>query len=214
MNKDIDMVYETLKENDVHDIIELMCDFFYYAEPTTRILNIPMNNYRYYAEHITNKAFQEDSCIVAKDILKNNIAGYVIFEDKVKPLIIGLKGDEKIYDIIAPEIAINEELEKEFWEKYDFKHGECINLLQGAVRPEYQRTGIATLLVREAIQNAISRGFKYAVSTCTSISSTNLLINFGFKIIKAINYDSFEFKGRKPYSGIPGAENLMLRELK
>jgi ribosomal protein S18 acetylase RimI-like enzyme len=208
------IIYEPLKETDINNVISIMCDFFYIAEPTTRILKIPMKNYKYYAEHITNKAFQKESCLVAKDTKENKIAGYVIFEDKAKPLIIGLKGDEKVYEIVAPEIAFSEELEREFWEKYDMKEGECVNLLQGAVLPKYQRFGIVSKLVEESINIAISRGYKYAVSACTSLSSTNALEKLGFDIIKSIDYNAFEFKGMKPYSEIPGSQNLMMKELR
>ena len=118
-----------------------------------------------------------------------------------------------VYKLIAPELKFVELLEKKLNDKYDFNENECARLLQVAVIPEYQNSGIAKMLAEKAINDITSSEYKYIIADCTAENSYQILLNFSFETISEILYKDFEYEGIRTFGELIGKRRLVIKRL-
>jgi GNAT superfamily N-acetyltransferase len=195
----------------LNDIISINIEYFSHAEQTNNALNVPKEIYRNYAEHITMKASGEGQLLVARK--NDSVVGYLIWEKVSEPLVTGMKTNKEVYKLIAPELAFVELLEAEFKKKYNIPDKECARLMQAAVLPEEQNKGIATSLVRRAIEDIRNKNYNYIIADCTADNSWRILLKFDFKIVCELTYSDFEYAGSNPFKKLKGKRRLVIKEL-
>ncbi|MCL5991775.1 MAG: GNAT family N-acetyltransferase [Bacteroidetes bacterium] len=199
------------QQEDSIELINLNTNYFAKAEQTNKSLNIPDEMYRYYAEYITRKALALKQILIAKQ--NNEIIGFLIWEDYLKPLVEGIMANPEVYKLIEPELAYVELLEKELNKNYQFIENECAKLMQAGVLPEFHNQGIATALAEKAIANIKKKGYKYIIADCTAANSWQVLFKLGFDILTEINYSDFEYENVKTFAELKGKRRLVMKYL-
>jgi ribosomal protein S18 acetylase RimI-like enzyme len=194
---------------DLEQIVEIISGYYSKSEQTSVALNIPSDLYRSYAEHIGLKAIQLIQALIAE--YEGKVIGYIIWEDYCIPFYVGMKPNPDIFKIIEPEIEFVEQLESKL--DIEFKEYDCAKLSQAAVLPDYQNKGIATALIKEAINQICLKDYKYILADCTAENSWHILSKLGFEIVNEIAYSDFIFNERKPFGELSGKRRLVIKTI-
>lgn len=69
------------------------------------------------------------------------------------------------------------------------------------VHPDYRRQSIAAALCQRSIETAKAMGCSHVLVEASNVRSQALLIKLGFREVKRIKYDDFEYEGVKVFAG-------------
>jgi len=91
---------------------------------------------------------------------------------------------------------------------------ELFDIKMITVSPEARGLGLANELVRRSIQLAKCLGYKGCKTEATSAYSRKAMLKGGLTEEVMVRYDTFSFKGERPFQGIQGHEGLAFMSMK
>ncbi len=151
--------------------------------------------------------------IVARETENSRIIGSLTHKDYILPPTPDLPEEYLPYiAMYEQDIAMCHELEKPL-NKKKYKPGELFQPFQICVLPEYGGRGIASHLAAMSVNLGRRLGFREAIAECSVMGSRRAFEKNGFKVINALPFKDYEFKGSKPYESIDGELFLLWREL-
>jgi len=148
-----------------------------------------------------NNLLSHGLCWIARDrSQENHPVGIICCDDPVSagelqiPEVLTGEDREKISVIMG----LLEEVSRPMQEFVGQGGGVYFHVAAFGVLHEYVGRGIATRLLETALQEARSRGFKYAFVECTSPASRMLHEKAGFHSLHSVSVGSFAMNGRRP----------------
>ena len=190
---------EKLTTKDCDHLIEIIHAEFYRNEPESpefkKLLNI-----------VTTNCCHTGLGFLARDTKTNKVVGGALCED----LSLSVYSGES-----DPELSVIEMLIKELNEKYfkgaTFEANTYLTIKFIAVDINFAGKGIATDLVKAALDRATQNGFKFAhVESAGSRSQSVFGARMGFDVVEEIRFEDFVLNGERPITPTKGYETIQL----
>ena len=202
------IIYDILDESDLDGASLCLTDTFTHGEPMTRELGITEQEFFTFSELVCAKAALEKFSVVARDELTGLLVGCHISEDFAEGLI---KEDDPIPSCFYPILALLEELDKKYINKYPVAKNDLLHGFMVGVDKRYGGKSIGYHLVD--VNNALGnvKGFRAAIAEATGPVSQHILIDkHHYEILEAIPYNAFRYQQRLVFNGIISCESCQL----
>ena len=203
--------YRLVLESDAVSAGKLLGEIFSRHEPLALAVRQPASSVETVVALLAPKFAAEQLAVLAEDASDGTIVGVAIAHDFATPMPPGLDRIGESFDQIA---SLLDELEASYRKHRDVQPGRCAHVFMVGVDPASGR-GIARRLIATVAANATARGYAYAFTEATSGSSQHVFRQLGFRELTAIPYDSFDYRGQRPFASLltPPSVLLMEREL-
>ena len=204
--------YRLVLESDAVSAGKLLGEIFSRHEPLALAVRQPASSVETVVALLAPKFAAEQLAVLAEDASDGTIVGVAIAHDFATPMPPGLDRIGESFDQIA---SLLDELEASYRKHRDVQPGRCAHVFMVGVDPAASGRGIARQLITRVAANATARGYAYAFTEATSGSSQHVFRQLGFRELTAIPYDSFEYRGQRPFASLltPPSVLLMEREL-
>ncbi|WP_255331738.1 GNAT family N-acetyltransferase [Methanocalculus taiwanensis] len=189
---------------DFDPYIQFYIDIFYEHEPLGNCVGLSREQMEYITKNLycgEKNLLSQDLCWIARDRSKESRpVGIIACDDPVAAGELEMPQDltgedaEKI-SVVA---GVLEEVSRPMQELFGEGEGVCLHVAAIGVLHEYKGRGIAFRLLQAALQDATSRGFRYAFSECANPASRMLHEKAGFRSINSISLSSYTIGGRRP----------------
>jgi GNAT superfamily N-acetyltransferase len=202
------IVYDVLDESELDSAILCLTATFTRGEPMTRELGITEREFYSFSELVCTKAVLEYLSVAARDVWTGRLVGCHISEDFAEGLI---KKDDPIPSCFYPILALLEELDKKYTDKYPIVKNDLFHDFMVGVDKQYKGKNIGYHLV--AVNNALGRakGFRAAIAEVTGPASQHILIHkHHYQVLDAIPYNAFWYQQQPVFKGITSCENCQL----
>ncbi len=151
------------------------------------------------------KAVDEDA--------RNALVGFVVCGDPLEQtpsgLPEGLSASEAEKALAA--LALLEQLREPLEERLG--GGRWLHISGVGVAPGYEGRGIATRMLRMALERAGELGYTHAAAECTGPASRRCHEKCGFRSLHSVRYAEFRHMGRRPFADLEGECHLMVKDL-
>lgn len=205
--------YGKIKPGEVNETAQLIHFMFMNYEPMTICNRLDPEKNLLLQRYLVDYTSRAGLTIVARDTVTGKVIGGLTHKDYALPPTPDLPREYyRFIDMYEADIAMCRELEKPLSER-EYKVGELFQPFQICVLPEYSGKSIATELAARSVILGKELGFSEAIGECSVMASRMAFEKNGFKVINALPYKEFEFKGSKPYESIDGELYLLWREL-
>ncbi len=206
MSSNID--YEVLRQHDVEEALSCSVSAFVNWEPTTKAVGATPEDFHYMMKIVCQACVDEGLSVIAKDKNTGKIIGNTISKDF---LTFPQEGMDNISPALLSGFSIFKKLENDYKAQHPVKRGELCHLLSLGVLEPFRLANIGTQLVLEAHQLAQKHQFKGVIAQVSNPISQHILLNkFGYEKLDAIEYQDFEYQGRKIFSSITETESCQL----
>eukprot|EP01089_Gocevia_fonbrunei_P010151 TRINITY_DN2270_c0_g1_i1.p1 TRINITY_DN2270_c0_g1~~TRINITY_DN2270_c0_g1_i1.p1 ORF type:complete len:251 (-),score=49.66 TRINITY_DN2270_c0_g1_i1:119-871(-) len=205
-------VYTSLKASDVDELAQVIGTSFF-DEPASSSIqsfkaDVPKRRKFWldFTQGFVEEAVAlhtEHLTIVCKDLKSGKIVGGLINRDFNQPF------PESVSSISFPDLRPISTLGGQVDETYrklrpdSQKLGDTIDFWMAGTLPEYRRNSIESTCVKLSLDVARNNNFKYAVAELTGFYSVIAFLKNGFYPMAMVDYRTFEYEGKLPFSEIP-----------
>lgn len=112
-------------------------------------------------------------------------------------------------------MAILKLLNSKYFDNFTIQEGEYLQIKFVGVRGDSAGKGVAKALIHAALENGLSKRFKFAQAESAGLHSQHLFEKMNFVSKAEVNYDEFTFKGTTPFISTTDHQSikLMIKEL-
>jgi len=199
-----------LTEEHAREAFSLACEVFVKSSVLHASTDISVEEYRNYMSPSFQAMTDQGLSLVAVDTHKNELVGCLVACDYLTD------GSEltDTPDSMKPINAILNDLDSIYRKKRpQLQYGQCMLVDIAAVSPASRGKGIYRLLRETAHQLGREKGFNYVVGELSSMATQRLCVDrFKHEIIAEIEYSTYEFMSRLPFSEIRTPQSILLVE--
>ena len=216
MSEQNGITYQILQKPDLEQTINCLVDVFSSAEPIIKALQITPTELYPFAKIVCQKAVENGLSLIAKDPATSKVVGFIISEDLSEDL--SKKSPEEINKNILQDqkLDIVFKLLKELNEQYEKQKksfiGKMFHIYFLGIIEKYRGRRISNNLVEKNLNMAIEKGFLVAKVEATGNISQHIFRKYGFEDRYSIDYQTYEYKGRKILQGIKKHKSLILMD--
>jgi N-acetylglutamate synthase-like GNAT family acetyltransferase len=210
MASSLDSRYVTIPISDEHvsEVAQLFCSSFLDAEPTTVALCNAAKK-----KSDSEADFKELTLRMTKAIIPEKSSYCILdklFNDKIVAIALTNTFDEKdihsnnIPDSFLPAFELLEQLDNSYvsyLKELEIRSKKSLYFAVVAIAKEYQGQKLSTSLVKTIQEYAEKSGFGQIFAVATS-ASQDVFHKCGFKSVKSIVYEEFEYHHTKPFAGV------------
>jgi ribosomal protein S18 acetylase RimI-like enzyme len=198
--------YAVCEPADVPEIVHLLARTFAANDPPARAAGLTPEDLVAYLERATRSAAVDGLTIVARVAASGQLAGTVLVVDgsTPPPQIDGLSPR------FEPVMGIFGELDTQLGEVAPAEPGHQLYLLMLGVADAFARRGIAQELVRTALANGVSLGYREAATTATNQVSQHIFGKLGFARRAQVAYADYRHQGVAVFASIADAGGPMI----
>ena len=201
---------QLLQEDQLEGAISCLCNAFVQREPMVRHLTINFEEFQVFAKGLCPLLLQADLSLTAVHEETGQVVGVRLSEDYFSgpTHTLSIPGLSPKFE---PLFALLDSLSEEFRRHQISAPGNMVHLYMIAVDNRFAGRQIASNMNREFLKLAVERGFQWAVSEPTGLTSQYILRHhLGFSVQNEIKYRDFTFAGRYPFMGLPNHPSAML----
>ncbi|RWS06366.1 hypothetical protein B4U79_16220 [Dinothrombium tinctorium] len=213
------LIIRSLENNDIDEVAKLCAKIFCEREPLTRFLKTDQNKFLNYAKELCVECCNEKLSFVCEDRVnseKPEIVGFHLCEKFKIPTKEDYDSEKMGFEINALLTSLTEEwikLHSELVGNVE-KRNKIIYVEMIGIKEGYEGFGIATKLMKAALNNAKSLGYETAVIIASAVGTQTIVEKkIPWKEMLSLAYDDFTFRGRKPFLGIESPKNVKVFEL-
>jgi ribosomal protein S18 acetylase RimI-like enzyme len=211
------ITYHVMTTEMTDEVASLVTDVFLNDEPMLKALQVAPEPYLPYARFYCARYAATGLSLVARDP-GGTLAGFVLCHDLTFDIFKALEEEgpsieKETLDLLHIDGSLLDELDRAIVSQGAAQPGEYLHIVQIGIAGPFRGMGIATGLAAEAVKLGVERGFKWALSECSSDISRRSQEKCGFRAVHHIAYETYEFHGTKPFSSLPGGCTLMVKEL-
>ena len=200
---------ELLQKKYLEQTISLLVDVFTSSEPLTTAIGITADEFYSFAEIICKRAIINNLSHIAINTETSEVLGAVISEDWATQLSEDAGNFHQKFDIM---FALVKDLHEQYETTRKVVRGKLLHIFLLAVKEQYRNKGIARNLLAENIERARQENFSGAVIEVTGQISQYLARYHGFEERGSIDYQTYQYKGRKVFEGIKDHQRCILME--
>ena len=204
--------YHLYKASDGEEMARLLGDVFARHDPPAYAAGLTPAEFETFVSLLCPKAAVEGLTIVARHADTGAMIGAMLTEDSASDTPNGMECLSPKFD---PIFDILGQLDAEYRETHHPGPGESIHLLLLGVAESTLGQGIAQQLVAAAIENAVGKGYRRAVTEATNPTSQHIFRKLGFSERAHRSYRDHRFSGQLVFTSIAehGGPILMDRSL-
>jgi GNAT superfamily N-acetyltransferase len=193
--------------NEFDPFVPFYIDIFYDREPLAQCIGLNREQMGCITRNLyggENNLLSQGLCWIARDRSQENCpVGIIACDDPVAgggelQMPRDLTGEDR--EKISVVAGLLEEVSRPMQELFGQGEGVCLHVGAVGVLSEYVGMSIATRLLETALQEAESRGFRYAFSECANPASRMLHEKAGFHSMNCISVSSFTLNGWRPFA--------------
>lgn len=211
----IQFIYETLTEQHLPEVINLLTRTLSTRESLYSMMAIPEDEIRLLNEIGTRLILPEKLSMVAIDSKTKKVVGCIILCDWLTDLssVFVFKNEEQREILTAMSTKIAEEITQ--WAEQEIgviKPGEIAYGLMMAVDENYTRQKIGAVLLYKALCQLGNKGFKFTVGEVSSDYSSRYLQRLLHKNLITLHYNEITYAGKKPFANSYGKIDVTVIE--
>lgn len=188
------MTIRRLVSANISKAIRFMSKTFVESEPTSVALKFTTCDF--------TTAFQD---VMRKCVIGNQ--SFAIFENK-EILAQSLSVDYETFSNANYGYTRETQPMFDLFEKLEIYKPSKKSLVIFGISSTVEKKGYASKLIDATINSAKTNGFEMIIADCTNIKSQNLFEKFGFETVVEIDYKTFEYGIKKPFSNIMHTTSL------
>lgn len=174
-----------------------------------RTVGVSLDEYRKYMHRSFDAMCQQDLSVVATDTVSNKIVGCLVACDYA----LAEQGSTDMPECMKPVSALLQKLDSLYREGRCIEPGDYLLVDMVAVSSEVRNRGIYRTLRQAVHQIGYDAGFKWVVGELSSAATQRVCRSeFGHTVRVEINYQNFEFCGRRPFALIGDPDSIQLVE--
>lgn len=195
-----DLAIVPFEEQYLEQTVALVSESFTSREPLLVSLGLQKEDFNMFAEKICRNCLSESLSFVALHRLSGNVIGFCLSEDFAS----SLAGQFQIPEFLNPIFALLDSLDQMYIKSYgEVKQGEIVHVFMTGTSSHVQGAAITLALENKVLQVAASLNYKRAVTTCTHSVTIYIAQELQYQRRYALQYQSFEFEGRRVFSNVP-----------
>jgi GNAT superfamily N-acetyltransferase len=214
---DGDYTCELLTDETSDDMAALISGEFVTDEPMYGALGISSAEFLPLARIFIPFCAREGLSFIARHRSTHEGAGFILAGDLIHEPYGSFKERYRATDLfwekVMHERAFLEELENPYIERRRPHKGEILHIAALGVLRTHRGRGLATHLIRAALEHGKRKGFHKALADCTGPASLLAHQKCGFMQAGSLEYGSFAGNGERPFAALPGACILVERDL-
>ncbi|MUG91084.1 amino acid adenylation domain-containing protein [Scytonema sp. UIC 10036] len=180
--------------------VALVSESFTLREPLGVSLGLQKEQFNVFSEQICRNCLLENLSFVAFHRLSGNVVGFCLSEDFAR----SQAGEFEIPEFLNPIFALLNSLEQLYIKNYgEVKVGEIVHVFMSGTSFHSNGAAIALALEKKILEVAVSLNYKRAVTTCTHLVTTYIAQELEYQRKYAVQYESFEFEGKRVFSNVP-----------
>jgi amino acid adenylation domain-containing protein len=188
------------EEQYLEQTVALVSESFTSREPLGVGLGLCKEEFNLFSEKICRNCLSESLSFVALHQLSGNVIGFCLSEDFAS----SLAGEVEIPEFLNPIFALLDSLDQMYIKSYgEVKVGEIVHVFMTGTSSHIDGTAIALALENKGLDVAASLNYKRAVTTCTHSFTAYIAQELKYQRRYAVQYESFEFEGRRVFSNVP-----------
>jgi len=200
---------QTLGANHLDDAFNLATAVFIKGSTLHVALGIELEEYREYLRKPFDEMTREGLSVVAIDEVSDMVVGCIIASDFYHHLDILISSNEKF----APIGALGNGLSAKYLETREVSEGQVILSDMAVIAPEMAGKNIYQQMKAYAHENARAKGFERIVGELSSEVTQHVVLNkLGHQKLAEIVFETFEFRGIKPFASIIKPKSIILAE--
>ena len=207
LDRNNEILFQTMQPSDIEETATCISQVFSSFEPMAKALKISFNEFYRLAVPVCQKAADEEISIIAKDQKTGEVVGFIISENFMT---INPEPPEGIDHKFESVFSLLSQLEENYRSCHPVKAGQILHIFMLGVQEKYTKRHIAKNLVTENLNLAKHHNFKIAIAEATGVGSQHIFQNLGFTEEFAIEYKSYNFKGKQIFSCIENPPNCLL----
>lgn len=186
------VAYDVLDHRHLDECVTIMSEIFSKGEPLTKILNINLYEFCYFAEVFAKKAIEEELAIFAKERETGNMLGFCLSEDLLTQPPAGV---EFISPKFAPIIQLIDQMDEWFTSRHRVAAGQYLHILLTGISRRCRHRDVSLRVVAENLRLAEQKGFSGALGESTTTLAARAAMKNGFREQFAISYQDFKIDG-------------------
>lgn len=187
----------------------LACKVFAQESVLHKATGVSIEDYREYLNAPFEAMREQQLSLVATDSTTKQVIGCLIACDYAIQIHNPIESPESV----KPINALLQQLDKSYRETRRIIPGQFILVDMAIVSPGARGRSIYQKLREAAHLVARNAGYKWAVGELSSAATQRVCVNkFGHKVCAEIEYSSFEYSGRRPFSTIQAPPSIQLVE--
>ncbi|MHC5110451.1 MAG: GNAT family N-acetyltransferase [Planctomycetota bacterium] len=204
--------YSVCTASDADAMAKLLGDVFSRRDPPAYAVGLTASEFEAFVRLFLPKAVSEELTVVARSRDNGELVGALLTEDSAQPMPDGLHRLspklDPVFDILTP-------LGDEYWRDRPIVPGDSIHLFLLAVDDTATGCGVAQQLVTSCLNVGQSRGYRFAVTEATNLTSQHIFRKCGFEEQVRGSYEKHRFHGLACFASIVehGGPILMDRRL-
>jgi amino acid adenylation domain-containing protein len=188
------------EEQYLEETVELVSESFTSREPLGVSLGLQKEEFNIFAEKICRNCLSESLSFVALHRFYRNVIGFCLCEDFAS----SLAGEFEIPEFLNPILALLDSLDKMYVKSYgEVKVGEIVHVFMSGTSSHVDSAAIVLALENKVLEVAARLNYKRALTTCTHSVTICIAQELEYQRISAVQYESFEFEGRRVFSNVP-----------
>jgi len=199
--------YGLLESEDLAEMAQVIGEVFSRSDPLAVAIGMTAEELRTFVMMFGTKAIAEGLTIIARE-RSGQLVGAMFSDDFATPP----PDLENLPESFAPVGALLEVLDEEYRGAQMITMGSHAHLIMLAVSPVMSGKGIAQNLVKFCIENAVKRGYQFAVTEATGPVSQHIFRKLGFRERSMVSYKDFRFNDRPVFASIESPKGTMLME--
>jgi len=204
-------LYDVLKKDHYHQVVELISHFFCEENPMAKYLGITTEEFFPFAKKITSKAIKDGLSMVALN--HDKVCACTIVEDIAHPFFIRNDIDSKFKFVLL----LLENLGNEFFNERAMYKGHIARLLMTAVDKDHDNQNVFKKIQFESMRLAKENYFDFmcceVIENSHEKNTVNQLTNNRL-LIHSQKYKDFVVNGIKPFEQLEGFASAYIWELR
>lgn len=201
------VLYDLLQTEDIIDACNCLALAFTSEEPTTRKLEITIDELFIFAEIFCKNTVTDSLSFVAKDQQTGKLIGSLIVEDFVT---LPPEDLDRISPKFKPVLALLRQLDDNYKKRYQIQKNEILHILMSGVDKEYVGRKISSTLKQAAHALGKIKKYQGAIAEATGPFSQKINADLGYELIDVIKYAEFEFNQKKVFAEITDCQGCQL----
>ncbi|MEG4918091.1 non-ribosomal peptide synthetase [Microcoleus sp. B7-D4] len=195
---DVEIV--AFEEQYLEQTVKLVSESFTSREPLGVSLGLLKEDFNMFSEIICRNSLSESLSFVALHRLSRKVIGFCLCEDFAS----SRTGEFEIPEFLNPIFALLDSLDKMYLKSYgEVKVGEIVHVFMSGTSSHVEGTAIILALEKKILEVAASLNYKRGVTTCTHSVTAYIAQELEYQRRYAVQYESFEFEGRRVFSNVP-----------
>lgn len=202
--------FEKLSADNFEETVSCLKRVFPDMEPMTKKEGVTPEEFDPFARMFCEVALSEGCSLVGLEENTGKVVAFTIVNDYTTPV---PDAFEHVSPKFRPIVEVFKGLDDRYQAEHEYKRGEILYLFMGGVDHKFLRKHKKEMKVEG---NAISRtmfelsealireaGFSKILGHATSFFSQNILQELGYEEKYRLDYNTYEFEGRKPFAKMP-----------